>query len=140
MSNRDSLHRLVDTLPEAALESAESSLEAYQTWPPQFPSHLEKPREKAKEYLERIARDHGVVGSSFGNSSFNTVGDGSASMTWAEGETFVKVEYRVFRGCKLELEERLGISPDKKSLVYSQKIKGPTGKEDAYRIEFDVCC
>ena len=144
MSNRDSLHKLVDTLPEAALESAQRVLQNYQMWPPQPPADAQKLIERVRERFERSAREHalrtgrGVTGSFFSGSNFRPDGDGAASMTGSEGETLVKVELRVFRGYKLELEERLRISDDRNSLLYSQRIKGPKGKEDSYEIEFDV--
>jgi hypothetical protein len=37
MPHRNSLHNLVDTLPEAALESIERVLQHHQKWPPQPP-------------------------------------------------------------------------------------------------------
>ena len=58
-------------------------------------------------------------------------------MGW-EGETLVKVELRAFKGHKMELEERIRLSEDQRALLYSQKIKGPTGKEDSHEIRFDV--
>ena len=39
---RDELHRLVDTLPEAALEPAEKALQHFQIWPPQPPPEVER--------------------------------------------------------------------------------------------------
>jgi len=55
-----------------------------------------------------------------------------------EGETCVKVELRVFKGHKMELEERVRLSADQRALLYSQKIKGPMGKEDFHEIQFDL--
>jgi hypothetical protein len=55
-----------------------------------------------------------------------------------DGSTLVNFEIRIFRGHRLELEERLSLSEDKKSLLYAQQIKGPQGKESRYEIQFDV--
>jgi hypothetical protein len=59
-------------------------------------------------------------------------------MTGWEGETLVKVELHFFRGHRLDIEERLRISDDKKSLIYARQIKGPGGKESSYEIDFDI--
>ena len=144
MSNRESVHRLVDTLPEAALASALRVLQNYQLWPPQPPADVEKLRERLRERLERSAREQanrtggGVVAGSIGGSHFRPDGDGAASMAGWDGETLLNLELRVFRGYKLELEERFRISDDRDSLLYSQKITGPRRKKASYEIEFDI--
>jgi len=38
MADRKKLHALVDSLPEGALESAQTYLKAIQTWPPKPPN------------------------------------------------------------------------------------------------------
>lgn len=144
MSNRDTLHRLVDMLPELALERTERVLTNYQTWPPEPPADVQRMHEEVRKRFEGSAREHasktgrGLITGFSAGGIFGPDGDGGASMTGCEGETAVKVELRVFRGHSLEFEERLRLSDDKKSLVYSQKIKGPTGKEHSYQIEFQV--
>jgi hypothetical protein len=149
MSNRDSLHSLVDSLPEAAFGSIERVLRTHQTWPPLPPqpqADVEEMWKRVKERFEKSAREYaaatgrGVVGGFFRGGHFRPGGggDGAASMTGCEGETLVKVELRFFRSHKLELEERLRLSADKRFLLYSQKITGPTGVEDFYEKEFAV--
>ena len=144
MSNRENLHRLVDTLPEVALETASRVLQNYQTWPPQPPADIEKMRELVKKLFERNAMEHasrtgrGVVGGYFSRSRYRPDGDGAASVEGWEGETSVKVELRTFRGHRLELEERIRLSSDKRFLIYSQRIKGPKGEEDLYEKKFAV--
>lgn len=144
MSNRITLHRLVDALPEPALEGAERVLTNCQTWPPEPPADVQKMLEELRNRLERSAGEHafktggGVISGFTTSRIFGPEGDGAASMMGCEGETAVKVETRVFRGHSLQFEERLRLSDDKKSLIYSQKIKGPTGKEHSYQLEFEV--
>ena len=59
-------------------------------------------------------------------------------MTTSEGETLVTLEIHMFRGYRLEIEERLRLSEDKKLLIYRQQITGPGGKEGRCEIEFEV--
>jgi hypothetical protein len=144
MPDRETLHILIDTLPAAALETAERVLRNYQTWPSQPPFDFEKMQQRVRERFERSARHQaartgrGVIGGFSGGSSFTPDGNGHASMMGWEGETLVKVELRAFKGHKMELEERIRLSEDQRALLYSQKIKGPTGKEDSHEIRFDV--
>jgi hypothetical protein len=144
MPNRESLHELIDTLPEAALESAERVLQTYQTWPPKPPIDVEEMRKRVDELFRERGKELAArTGTGFRNShiglgSFKPDGDGIASMSTSEGETLVTLEIHIIRGHRLEIEERLRLSEDKKSLVYSQQIKGPDGKEGSYEVAFEV--
>jgi len=145
MPKRESLHELIDTLPEAALESAERALENYQTWPPKPPIDVENMRKRVEELFRKRGEEWAArTESGFrswhvgGSGSFKPDSDGMASMRTSEGETSVTLEIHLFRGHRLEIEERLRLSEDKKSLVYTQQIKGPEGKEGRYEIEFEV--
>jgi hypothetical protein len=144
MPNRESLHELIDALPEAALESAERVLQNYQTWPPKPPIDVENMRKRVDELFRKRGEEWaartgtGLRSWHIGSGSFKPDGDGMASMRTSEGETSVTLEIHLFRGHRLEIEERLRLSEDKKSLVYTQQIKGPEGKEGRYEIEFEV--
>jgi hypothetical protein len=144
MPSRESLHELIDTLPEAALESAERVLQNYQTWPPKPPIDVEMMRQRVDELFrkrggEMAARTAiGFRSSHIGGGSFNPDGDGMASMRTSEGETSVTLEIHLYRGHRLEIEERMLISEDKKSLLYTQQIKGPKGKEGRYEMKFEI--
>ena len=144
MSNRETLHGLIETLPNASLETVERVLRNYQTWPPEPSVDFEELKQRVRERFEKSQRQEaertgrGVIGG-FGGGSLSTPdGDGSASMIGWEGETLVKVETRVFKGHKMELEERFRFSDDRQAIQYSQKIKGPTGKEHSHEIKVDV--
>jgi hypothetical protein len=144
MPNRNSLHNLVDTLPEEALESIGRVLQHHQKWPPQPPIDAKKLHDQVRERFAKYAKEyspqtgHGPFAGFSGGGHVSAEGDARASMTGWEGDTRVEVEHRVFRGHKLEIEERLRISDDKKSLLYSQSVKGPAGKTVSHEIEFDV--
>lgn len=144
MQNRESLHELIDTLPEAALEAARRVLQNYQNWPPKPRIGFEKMHQHVDELLRKSRESSGVnpgtgyITSRMGGGSFNPEGDGMASMLTSDGPDLVNFEIRIFHGQRLELEERLHPSEDKKSLFYTQQIKGPRGKEGRYEIEFEV--
>jgi hypothetical protein len=116
MPSRESLRELIDTLPEGALESAEQVLRNYQIWPPKPPIEVEEMRERVdqlfkKNIEQQIARTgRGVMGSHSMSSRLKPDGDGGASMSTSEGQTSVTFELRIFRGHRLEIEERLRMS------------------------------
>jgi len=144
MPSRESLRELIDTLPDDALESAERVLRNYQVWPPKPHIGVEAMRERVhqlfrKNIEERIARTgRGVIGSHSMSSSFKPDGDGRASMSTSEGQTLVTFDLRIFRGQRLQIEERLRMSDDNKSLLHAQAITGPDGKVGRYEVAFDV--
>jgi hypothetical protein len=144
MLSRESLRKLVDTLPEGALESAERSLRNYQIWPPKPPIEVEKMRERVhklfRENIEgQIARTgQGIMGSHVMGGNFKPDGDGGPSMSTSEGQTSVTFEIRIFRGHRLEIEERLRMSEDNKSLLYTQTVTGPDGKVGHHDVVFEV--
>jgi hypothetical protein len=144
MRSRESLHELVDKLPEAALETTERVLCNYRTWPPKPPVGVERMRQRVDGNLRKRADESaahgrgGLISSHFIGGHSNSDGDGMASGTTMDGPVLVNFEIRIFRGRRLELEERLRLSDDEKSLLYSKQIKGPDGKEGRYEIEFDA--
>jgi len=144
MTKRDSLHQLVDTLPEPSVEPIEQLLQVYQKWPPEPPAAVKEMSERMEEDFKKSLQEHaartgsGTTLSFVKSSRVSPGGDRSASQRMFEGETAVFVELRVFCGHKLDTEERLRLSDDKQKLVYNQFIKGPNGKEGRYEIEFDV--
>jgi hypothetical protein len=144
MSNRETLHGLIETLPNASLETVERALRNYQTWPPQRSVDFENLKQRVSERFEKTQRQEaertgrGVIGGFVGGGFSTPDGDASASMIGWEGETLVRVEMRVFKGHKMELEERFRLSDDQQVIRYSQKIKGPAGKEYSQEIEVDV--
>src|ERR1700688_1775415 len=144
MLTRESLRKMVDTLPEGALESAERVLRNYQIWPPKPPIEVAKMRERVRELFRKniegqIARTgQGIIGSHVVGRKFQPDGDGGASMSTSEGQTSVTFEIRIFRGHRLEIEERLRMSEDNKSLLYTQTVTGPDGKVGHYDVAFEV--
>lgn len=81
---------------------------------------------------------HSLIGVFSAGSFLRPDGSGYALTTGWEGETLVKVELRAFREHKMEFEERVRLSDDKRTIQYSQKVKGPTGTEYSNEMKFDV--
>jgi hypothetical protein len=149
MPDRDSLHQLVDTLPEAALEAVERALQRLQTWPPERPADAQKMQERAQAILaERTARTSGAsgvgcgVGGSIsgwsGGGHWTDDGDGVALASGFKGRDQVTIQLRRFRGHDLQIERQLGVSEDKRKVLYTLLIKGPDGKEGHAEIEFEI--
>lgn len=129
MSNRESLHKLIDTLPEAALESTERVLLNYQTWPPKPLMDVEKMRQRVDELLRRhseksaVHTGAGVIRANFADSSQKPDGDGMASMSTMDGPALVNFEIRIFCGHRLELEERLAFQRTKSHWPTPNRLK-----------------
>src|ERR1700688_1842608 len=120
MPSRESLRELIDTLPQDALESAERVLKNYQVWPPKQPIEFEQMRELVHELFRKNIEKHsartgrGVIGSHITSSRFKPDGDGRASMSTSKGQTLVTFDLRIFRGHRLQIEERLRMADDNK--------------------------
>ena len=56
MASRDELHRLVDTLPEGALENAKRILDHLQVWPPQMSPEMGRMRQIQQEQVQQMRR------------------------------------------------------------------------------------
>ena len=89
---------------------------------------------RRKSITERTGRR----GNTFGTGGLTGDGDVVASAHGANGGAEVTIELRRFRGHELLTERRLGVSEDKRKLLYALRIKGPDGKEDRREIEFDI--
>jgi hypothetical protein len=136
MPSRDTLHTSVDKLPEAALEATERVLKNYQTWPSRPPITVQQMRERVEERPRN--RRENCVRAYLGGGSSKPNGDSMSSMSTMDGPDLVNFEVRIFRGHRLELEERLHLSDDRRLLQYSQQIGGPDGRTNHYELEFNV--
>ena len=60
MADREHLHALVDSLPEGALESAQTYLKAIQIWPPkepEYPPEVEQHRKELQAKRDKFLKD-----------------------------------------------------------------------------------
>jgi hypothetical protein len=139
---REELHRLVDTLPEAALEPAEKALQHFQIWPRQPPQKMEEMREAHRERFLRSMRP-GTVGSAGGGGSHSIGREGRiengrfSSSRW-EDKTAVRETLHFHKGHEISVTERLRLDDDGKVLFYSSEIVGPNSKTQSQEITFEV--
>ncbi len=149
MPDRDSLHKLVDSLPEAAVGVAENLLKTSQAWHHVPPVDVPAMRRRVREMFTRgpgeaegkpqneLLGTRGSSGVGRPMSSSRSEEDREASWFVVEGETLVTFRICRRHGYELEIEERLRVSEKDGTLQYSQQVKGPNGKTDTYAIEFD---
>jgi len=130
--SRDELHRLVDTLPEGALEPAKQALEHFRIWPQQPFLQIERMRQKYR------TTGIGVGNENYSGSSDGQVPSGRFYINHWEKNTAV-VETHIFHdGHEVIVTERLGIGDDGKSLAYENEIIGPKGTAYSQKLSFDV--
>lgn len=122
MITRDDLHRLITTLPDEALTTAERFLEKFQNWPPQPPAEAERMRRRER------AGDAGGGGK---------IEHGHHTSHRSEGDTAIIETLRFHKGHALRIIERIRLQ-DHGQLIYSHEITGPNGKAEAREIAFDI--
>jgi hypothetical protein len=139
---RDDLHRLVDTLPEGALENTKRVLEHFQVWPPQESPDVERIRREQLERMRRRMRP-GIAGSGGGTSSYKAgaggiIEDGTFSSNRMEDNSSVTEMVRIYRGHELTITHRLRLDDKGKTLIYVHEVAGPKGRSERQEISFDV--
>ena len=140
--SREELHRLVDTLPEAALEPAEKALQHFQIWPRQPPPEVERMQQEHQERMWRSMRP-GTTGGAGGGGSYSTgsggrVQSGHFSFSRWEDKTSVIETHHFHEGHEITVIERLRMDDDGRMLVYANEIVGPKGKTQGHEITFEV--
>jgi len=115
MQSREELHKLVNSMPEAAIETAHQFLLALQVWPPR------PPVEAGKKITMTETR--------------TATGSRAGFSRW-DGDTYVVETHRSVRGHELTIVERLRV--DGESLIYKHEVTGPGGKHDEREITFDI--
>jgi hypothetical protein len=137
MIDRRELHQLVDSLPDGALESAQTYLRNIQVWPPKPPEYPPEVVERRKK-LE-AARDkflaHGSDTSywAIGNNK-TTASCGASEWNRETGEYTIKT-FRGHQDFPLEITERFQTKDDGHTLIYRLHICG-LGNEHELQLEF----
>jgi len=141
MVTREELHRLVDSLPDAAFETAQQMLTRFQVWPPPrpaMPPELERFREEVRHRYEKATEGkRGIFGMTAGGGFDPTRGSGSTGSTYWEDETMITETLRLHKGHQLVITERIRLDANK-TLVYAHSIRGPGNKMDQHEIRFDI--
>jgi len=124
--SREELHRLVDSLPEGAVEPATKALQHFRIWPQQPFLQIERMRQKYRSSRSGAEAGAGQVPS------------GRFSVNHWEDNTAV-VETHIFHdGHEVIVTERLRITDDGTVLEYAHEIVGPKGKEYRQKLSFGV--
>lgn len=138
MVDRTELHKLVDSLPDSAFESAQTYLRNIQLWPPKPPEYLPEVVEHRKK-LE-AARDRFLAHRSgtwvIDRNNKTDASYGESEWNRDTGEFTVRT-FRVHQDFPLEITERFQTKDDGHTLVYKLHIPG-LGKEHELQLEFQA--
>jgi hypothetical protein len=150
MAGRESLHQLVDSLPDAALDVVERALRRFQTWPPEFHGEAQKMHQRMSELIAERTVASGGAGKIGSSSCVGFIGARTSTMTLTTGGgsiarasgfddgADVHLELRKFHGHEVHITRQVSVSEDKRKLLYKVLVKGPDGKEARREMEFDV--
>jgi hypothetical protein len=143
MPSREELYKLVDSLPEGAIEAANRTLSHLQVWPPAPPPDVQEMRQRMRQRLEErrlgaIERQKPGTIAGFGGSGNYDPDRGSASSSFShwDGDTFVTETLRRHKGHEFTVVERVRV--DETHLTYKHEITGPGDKHDEREIRFEV--
>src|SRR6478752_6951960 len=103
MPTREELHKLVDSLPEAAVDPAHTMLSRMQVWPPPPPPSVEKMRKRMEERLEmRQGQKPGTLAGFISGGRYDaTKGSGSSSFNYWDGDRYIQEILRYHKGHEL---------------------------------------
>jgi len=132
---RRQLHRLVDQLPDQALERARVALD-YCSDPEKHRVTIETARRRVRDNAERhlrktAERTGGGFISAVGSGSGHTFADGNhhSSMVALEDGKEATYHLYVFRGHSFQVVETIEISADGERLIRRERITGANGDE-----------
>ena len=142
-TKRQALHRLVDTLPDDSLQSAEEALKyCANRGERQFTLEYaqRRVREMALKYktssIQNAGSPHITSTTSAGMTKPN--GDFRGSMSAWDGQRPVTYYMFIFRGHKFEIFEYLEMGNHNSELVFTQRFVGPTGSEQVLTTKMAV--
>lgn len=131
---RQQLHKMVDELPDGALQCAERALRHCAN-PGETRLTIQRAQERARALsMKKLAEHskcigHGLI-TSVGSGNGATMPDGdldSSVLAWDDGP--LTYHLRRFSGVQFEMYERLELAKDGTQLVLTQRIVGPKGTE-----------
>jgi hypothetical protein len=141
---REQMHRLIDGLPDRALEHARTAL-VYCGDPEKQRMNIEDAKRRAKENSERSLRKHAEkVGHGFisgiGSGGGQTFADGNhhSSMIAFEDGKDATYHLYVYRGTMFEIIETIETSENGQRLIRRERIKGIDGNEQVLTAELPV--
>jgi len=137
MADREHLHALVDSLPEGALESAQTYLQAIQIWPPKEPEYPPEVQQHRKEMEAK--RDKFLKGPASGTWAIDSKNKSHASFgtgehNWETGEYTIRT-FHVYYDFPMEITERIRLKDEDQTLQYDFHISG-LGNEHSFGLRF----
>jgi len=158
MPDRAYLHQLVDSIPNDLLENAQRALEYQAIAPspvgrlPQAtveairhrlreqiapPDDWETLREKMRRGIERRDRSSRNMN---GIDMPGTQPDGAYSHVQGRDKegALLLLTFRHFKGQRLEMAERISVSPDGRLLIYHQDLIGPDRQHSYHEAQFSI--
>src|SRR5215831_17434281 len=110
MPSREELYKLVNSLPEGAIEAAHRTLSHLQVWPPPPPPDVQEMRQRLEERrLGAIERQKPGTIAGFGGSGNYDPDRGTASSSFShwDDDTFVTETLRRHKGHEYTVVERV---------------------------------
>jgi hypothetical protein len=139
MVDRRELHKLVDSLPDGAFESAQTYLRNIQVWPPkpvEYPPEVVADRKKLDAARDKfLAHRSGTSYWAVDRNNKTSASYGESEWNRDTGEYTVKT-FRVHQDFPLEITERFQTKDDTHTLIYKLHICG-LGKEHELQLEFE---
>ena len=139
---RQELHRMLDELPDDALQRTERALK-YCANPAEIRFTIAQAKERLREVsmsmlrMPRMSEEQSKRTGFISVGSENETGDFSSSMSaWDDGP--VTYHLRRFRGYTFEMYERLELANDGTKLVLTQLIIGPNGTEQLLTADMPI--
>lgn len=127
----------MDSLPEAAQESAEAYLKAIQTWPRKCPERspeVEKFREELVQRRQKFLRGGGTGTWGVDRKNKTTGSFGDTEHNWETGEMTLRT-FRVHHDFPMEITERLRMKEKDEIFEYEFHSSG-LGNEHRFVLQF----
>jgi hypothetical protein len=137
MAGREQLHALVDSLPEGALESAQTYLKAIQEWPPkrlERRPQVEKFRKELEQKQQKFLGSSGTGAWAIDKNNKTTGSFGDSEHNWETGEMTLRT-FRAHHDFPMEITERLRMKDNDETLEYEFHIRG-LGNEHGFVVQF----
>jgi hypothetical protein len=139
MPTREELHKLIDSLPDGALEAAHRVLTHLQLWPLPLPPGVEEMRQRMDqrrvEWQQR-QRPGTISGFTSGRYYDRDKGAGSSAFRSWDGDTFIVETDHRHKGHAFTVVERTRLEGNR--LIYRHEVTGPGDKRDEREIVFDL--
>ena len=143
MPTREELHKLIESMPEGAIDAGHRALSNLQVWPPPGLPDMETMRKRHEQHREEarkrmVAQQRpGTIAGFGGSRNYSpTTGSGSYGTNYWEGDTLIVQTYRLHLGLELMTIERIRV--DEHRLIYKHEVTGPGDKRDEREIVFDL--